>query len=87
MLRYVLRVGQVGEDVEKWASDVIFGRARGVGATIARVLFRGLSYVFGLVVQCRLAIHRKRWKQPAQLGTRVVSVGNLTVGGTGKTPR
>lgn len=86
MPRYVTRVGQVGEDVEKWASDVIFGRARGVGAAIARVLFRGLSYIFGLVVHCRLVIHRKRWKQPAQLGTRVVSVGNLTVGGTGKTP-
>ena len=79
-------MGQAGEDVEKWASDVIFGRARGMGAAVARLLFRLLSYVFGMVVQSRLFLHRKRWRQQAQLGTRVVSVGNLTVGGTGKTP-
>ena len=86
MVRYIASVGQVGEDMEKWASDVIFGRARGLGAAITRLLFRGLSHVFGIIVQFRLLIHRKRWKQQAQLGTRVVSVGNLTVGGTGKTP-
>ena len=81
-----MSVGQFGEDMEKWASDVIFGRVRGLGAAITRVLFRGLSYVFGIMVQFRLAIHRRRWKQQENLGTRVVSVGNLTVGGTGKTP-
>lgn len=79
-------MGQVGEDAEKWAADVIFGRARGLGAALARILFRGLSHVYALVVQCRLKAYRKGWKEQVRLGTRVVSVGNLTVGGTGKTP-
>jgi len=79
-------VGQIGEDVEKWASDVVFGRARGLGAAAARLLFRGLSFVFEIIVQGRLLLYRKSWKERAYLGTRVISVGNLTVGGTGKTP-
>ncbi|MFP6884081.1 MAG: tetraacyldisaccharide 4'-kinase [Roseibacillus sp.] len=79
-------MGQVAEDVEKWGADVIFGRARGLGAALTRVLFRGLSHVYGWIVRVRLKAYRQHWKEQVQLGTMVVSVGNLTVGGTGKTP-
>ena len=79
-------MGQVAEDVEKWAADVIFGRVRGLGAALTRVLFRGLSHVYGWIVRVRLKAYRQQWKEQIQLGTMVISVGNLTVGGTGKTP-
>lgn len=79
-------MGQVGDDIEKWAADVIFGRARGFGAAVARLVFRALSYVYGFIVRMRLKAYRQHWKEQVQLGTMVISVGNLTVGGTGKTP-
>jgi tetraacyldisaccharide 4'-kinase len=37
-------------------------------------------------VQTRLALYRQRIFRPKPLGCLVISVGNLTVGGTGKTP-
>lgn len=73
-------------ELERWGSDVIFGRAKGFRATLMRMLMRTLSGVYRLIVQNRLRFYRKGWKQQHYLGTLVVSIGNLTVGGTGKTP-
>lgn len=46
----------------------------------------GVSYVFSGIVQCRYFLYEKRILKPQPLGCRVIVVGNLTVGGTGKTP-
>jgi len=73
-------------ELERWGSDVIFGRAKGFRAAMMRMLMRTLSGVYRLIVQMRLMAYRKGWKQQHHLGTLVVSIGNLTVGGTGKTP-
>lgn len=73
-------------ELERWASDVIFGRAKGFRASLMRSLMRALSGVYRALVQTRLALYRHGWKPQAHLGTLVVSIGNLTVGGTGKTP-
>lgn len=73
-------------ELERWGADVIFGRAKGFRATMMRMLMRTLSGVYRLIVQLRLRAYRKGWKQQHHLGTLVVSIGNLTVGGTGKTP-
>ncbi len=79
-------MGQLGDDLEKWGADVIFGRRRGLGAMLARCVLRGFSFLYGLLVRLRLKAYRDRWKQQGHLGTMVISIGNLTVGGTGKTP-
>ncbi len=71
---------------EKWATDVIFGRARGFGPMIMRAVLRGLSWVYRLGVRLRLRLYRKEWLEQSSLGTMTVSIGNITVGGTGKTP-
>lgn len=79
-------MGSTGDDLEQWGADVIFGRRRGLGAAVARFLLRGLSFIYGLVIRLRLKAFRQHWITQNHLGTMVISVGNLTVGGTGKTP-
>jgi tetraacyldisaccharide 4'-kinase len=74
------------EELERWGADVIFGRARGFRAALMRFAMRAVSGIFRLVVQFRLWLYRGGWKPQHHLGTLVVSVGNITVGGTGKTP-
>jgi tetraacyldisaccharide 4'-kinase len=71
---------------EQFATDVILERRFGKRAMLLRWLLYGLSWVFRGGVQLRLWLYRKRIRKARQLGVMVVSVGNLTVGGTGKTP-
>ena len=65
---------------------MIEGRRKGAGPAVLRVVLHGLSYLFGTVVQVRLWLHLHGVLRPHALGCQVLSVGNLTVGGTGKTP-
>ena len=54
------------------------------GFTAATPFLALLSFVYGAAVRLRLVIGRKRPKRT--LPGAVISVGNLTAGGTGKTP-
>ena len=45
-----------------------------------------LSFVYARLVQLRLFLYRHRILRERTLGCLVISIGNLTVGGTGKTP-
>lgn len=74
------------EELERWGADVIFGRAKGFRAALMRFLMRALSGIFRLLVQTRLWRYRSGWKPQHHLCTQVVAIGNITVGGTGKTP-
>lgn len=74
------------DELEQWGTEVIFGRARGFRATVMRVFLWSLSGLYRLGVARRLARYRSGSKPQHYLGTQVISIGNLTVGGTGKTP-
>lgn len=50
------------------------------------LLLRALSVPYGWVTQCRNSLYDRGWVSQRRLPCRVVSIGNLTVGGTGKTP-
>ena len=71
---------------EHYTIDVIFGRREGVRATVFAGFLQGLSYLFSGIAQARLWLYQKRILHDQPLGCLVVVVGNLTVGGTGKTP-
>ena len=49
-------------------------------------IFLPLSLVYGLGVQFRNLLFRWGWLKSVRLPRPVISIGNLTVGGTGKTP-
>lgn len=53
---------------------------------LLRVLLSPLAWLFGGVVAMRRALYRNGLLRSFAAGAPVVSVGNLTVGGTGKTP-
>ena len=74
------------ENLEQFAIDVILGRRRGFRAAILRGILYALSFIYERVVQFRLYLYRKRIFRERTLGCLVISIGNLTVGGTGKTP-
>lgn len=74
------------EELERWGADVIFGRAKGFRAWMARQLMWALSGIFRILVQLRLWRYRSGWKHQHHLGCQVIAIGNVTVGGTGKTP-
>ncbi|MBI2518326.1 MAG: tetraacyldisaccharide 4'-kinase [Opitutae bacterium] len=73
-------------EFELFAIDVILGKREGVGATVFGGFLQLCSYLFNGIVQLRLWLYRKRIFHDHPLGCLVVVVGNLTVGGTGKTP-
>ena len=74
------------ERFERYAVDVILERREGGRANALKVLLGGFALAYGRAVQIRLRLYRKRLLRAQELGCPVVSIGNLTVGGTGKTP-
>ena len=74
------------ENLEQFAIDVILERRAGVRAALLRSFLYLLSLIYERLVQFRLFLYRKRIFRERALGCLVISIGNLTVGGTGKTP-
>ena len=72
--------------LELYTIDVIYGRRAGVAPAIYGAFLQVLSWVFSGLTQVRLWLYRHRIFHDQPLGCLVVVVGNLTVGGTGKTP-
>ena len=74
------------DELEQYAIEVILDRRHGLRPTLLRLLLRLLSSIYLIIVQLRLYFYRSRILKQHQLGCLVISIGNLTVGGTGKTP-
>lgn len=71
---------------EAWALRVIEGEERGPAAEALRLLLSGLALIYSGGLKLYLAPYRTGLRKQARLRCPVVSVGNLTTGGTGKTP-
>lgn len=74
------------EDVEQYVLDVIFARRKDWPARLTSGFLFGLSKIYQGAIQVRLFLWHNRIFRDHTLGCQVVSIGNLTVGGTGKTP-
>jgi tetraacyldisaccharide 4'-kinase len=74
------------EALETFALEVIFEQRRGKRAALVRAILFGLSRAFQVAVKARRVLYDFRILRDSTLGVQVIAVGNLTVGGTGKTP-
>lgn len=71
--------------IKKEIESVMTGRDRFPGSPFALTLHM-LSIGYGVLQSLRAAGYRKKIFPSRQLPCKVISVGNITVGGTGKTP-
>ena len=69
---------------EQWARSV--WERRGIAGKLLWLVFLPPAWLYRLGVQARNQLFRIGWLKGVRLPRPVISVGNLTVGGTGKTP-
>lgn len=74
------------EAVETFVLEVILEQRKGKRAAVVRCLLLALSKVFAVAVKIRRFLYNVRLLRDSTLGVQVIAIGNLTVGGTGKTP-
>ena len=74
------------ETVETFALEVIFEERHDFKARLTRAILFGGSKGFQVIIKLRRWLYNVRIFRDQTLGVQVIAIGNLTVGGTGKTP-
>ena len=74
------------ESVETFLLEVILEERPGTRAAIIRTVLFGCSKLFQVAIKTRRFLYNVRILRDSTLGVQVIAIGNLTVGGTGKTP-
>jgi tetraacyldisaccharide 4'-kinase len=74
------------ENIETFFLEVIFEQRRDYRARVVRAILYLLAILFELIVKLRRFLYNVRILRDSTLGVQVIAIGNLTVGGTGKTP-
>jgi tetraacyldisaccharide 4'-kinase len=74
------------ERLETFGREVIIEERRGTRETLLRGLLHACSRGYQLAIDIRRFLYNFRILRDSTLGVQVIAVGNLTWGGTGKTP-
>lgn len=81
-----MTIRDILEKIEQYTVEIINGRQKNDYDRAFRIFLFGLSHCYRFAVDLRLSMYKHSILKRQNLGSFVVSVGNLTVGGTGKTP-
>ena len=74
-------------DFESFVEGVLYDRDLSISARIFGLFLHPFSYLFWAIVRIRLFLYNYGWfLKKIELDGLVIVVGNLTMGGTGKTP-
>ena len=65
---------------------IMSGRQTGLGSTLLRCMLTPAGWVYGSAALLRRRAYRRRLRGRHRAAAPVISVGNITAGGTGKTP-
>jgi tetraacyldisaccharide 4'-kinase len=74
------------ENLGTFYLEVILEQRRGTRAGLLRGLLYGASKLFQVAIKLRRFLYNVRILRDSTLGVQVIAIGNLTMGGTGKTP-
>src|SRR5262245_21756218 len=74
------------EYIETFVLEVILEKRQGKSANLVRGFLHAASKGYGAAIKTRRFLYDVRILRDSTLGVQVIAVGNLTVGGTGKTP-
>ena len=74
------------ERLEFFLLAVISNRLHGWWPNTLRFTLKSLSKLYSAIMDARFLLYEHRILRSKTLGCQVISIGNLTVGGTGKTP-
>ncbi|HEY4952923.1 MAG TPA: tetraacyldisaccharide 4'-kinase [Verrucomicrobiae bacterium] len=74
------------ESLETFFLEVVFEERNDFRAKLTRGFLFGGSKIFQILVIIRRWLYNVRILRDSTLGVQVIAIGNLTVGGTGKTP-
>jgi tetraacyldisaccharide 4'-kinase len=74
------------EAMEVYLYQLVHDEKRGATAGILLGFLKLMSFIYGLGVTIKLGLYKYGILKQHKLACRVISLGNITVGGTGKTP-
>lgn len=74
------------EAIQLYLYQMVQEEREGLLATVVLTILRAFSVLYGAGVAVKLALYRSGLLKRHKLSCKVISLGNVTVGGTGKTP-